>query len=345
MENNDKKLHKFVSCDWLEHGIIFDHCNLIRVCCSQCNEGGGKPILVHNYHGEILDWDKIFNLKKEMRDVQRSGDVYSKCKGCILLHEDEWDNDNYINKLLLTHWVNCNCQCIYCPAIRDEELKRVNKHYDILPILKNMCDNKILNKHAYISIAGGESTIYPEFEDMLHLLLDYGCDNILINSSGIKYSKAIEKGLAEHKLELVISIDAGCKETYEKIKLVKTYDIVTENLRKYSKAQGENKHLLCSKYIIVPEYNDSETEIELWLKNSREMDIEQVAIDVDWRWVQKNINNFKDTRKIYELILYAKHIADIENLQLRYDERAAIMRKMHHVSSAVFGGTIKKMKR
>ncbi len=344
MENIDiNNPHTFLSCDWLEHGIIFDHSNIIRVCCSQCNEGGGRPILAYNYHGELLDWDKIFAQKKEMRDVQRSGETYSKCKGCILLREDEWDDENYIKRLLLTHWIDCNCRCIYCPAVRDDKLKRENKHYDILPVLKDMCDKKVLDKHAYISIAGGESTIYPEFEDMLHLLLDYGCDNILINSSGIKFSPAIEKGLKNHCLEVVISIDSGTRETYEKIKLVKTYDAVCENLKRYAAAQGDQRLYLCSKFIIVPDYNDNENEIELWLKKSRELGIEHVAIDIDIHWVQKNMNNLQNERRIYDLIVYTKQIADRENLKLRYDERASIMRKVHHVKTAVFGGTMRKM--
>lgn len=81
-----------------------------------------------------------------MRDVQRSGQTFQKCKGCILLREDEWDNEDYINRLLLTHWINCNCQCIYCPAVRDENLKKNNIHYNIVPVLQDMCDRKILKK-------------------------------------------------------------------------------------------------------------------------------------------------------------------------------------------------------
>jgi wyosine [tRNA(Phe)-imidazoG37] synthetase (radical SAM superfamily) len=336
--------NKFISCDWLEHGIIFDHENIVRVCCSQCNEGGGRPVLWGDYNGEPINWDNFFAQKREMRDIQRTGETYSKCKGCILLHEDEWDEDNCIDRLLLTHWINCNCKCIYCPAIRDEELKAHNKHYNIVPVLKDMCERNLLRKHAYISIAGGESTIYPEFEDMLNILLDYGCDNILINSSGIKFSEAIAKGLSERKLQLTISVDSGTKETYEKIKLVKTYDIVCENLRQYAIAQGEDKDRVCSKYIIVPSYNDDECEIELWLKKTKEIGIKHASIDIDWRWVQQNLDRLKQERRIYELIVFTKKIADREDLFLRYDERASIMRRIHKESTAVFGGTMKKMK-
>ncbi|MBQ2644496.1 radical SAM protein [bacterium] len=336
--------NKFLSCDWLEHGIIFDHENIIRVCCSQCNEGGGRPVLRGQFYGKDLDWHRIFEQKREMRKVQRTGEVYHQCKGCILLHEDEWDDEDYINRLLLTHWINCNCKCIYCPAISDEYLKQHNKHYNIVPVLEDMCNQGILKKNAYISIAGGESTIYPEFEDMLHLLLDYGCDNILVNSSGIKYSPAIAKGLKEGKLQLTVSIDAGTKNTYEKIKLVPTYEKVSENLSMYAAAQETDKDRVCSKFIIVPGVNDNEEEIENWLINTHQSGIKHASIDIDLRWVQKNLNSLKDHRRLYELILFTQKTADRESLYLRYDERASIMRKIYNVNTAVFGGTIQKIK-
>lgn len=339
--NKDKK---FYSCSWLEHGIIFDHENIIRVCCSQCNEGGGRPVLSFDYFGELIDWDKIFAQKREMRQIQRQGKTYAKCKGCIQLREDNWDDKDYIDRLLLTHWINCNCLCTYCPAVRDESLKKNNVHYNIVPVLQDMCNKGILKKNAHISIAGGESTIYPEFEDMLHLLLDYGCENILVNSSGIKYSPAIAKGISENKLQLTVSVDAGTKETYEKIKLVKTYDIVNENLKKYSDAQDIYKNRICSKFIIVPGVNDTESEIEHWLKNTQNIGIKQVSIDIDIKWIQENFNQLYKERRIYELLVFASNIANWENLSLKYYERASIMRKIHKKSTALFGGTMQKIK-
>ena len=334
----------YISCDWLEHGIIFDHENVIRVCCSQCNEGGGRPVLRGQFYGENMDWDKIFFQKREMRVVQREGKTYEKCKGCILLHEGDWDDEDYIDRLLLTHWINCNCRCIYCPAVSDERLRENNQHYNIVPVLQEMCDRQILRKNAYISIAGGESTIYPEFEDMLHLLLDYGCDNILVNSSGIKYSPAIAKGLAEKKLQLTVSVDSGCQETYEKIKLVKTYEQVCENLANYAAAQTDDKDRVCSKFIIVPGVNDREEEIENWLENTKELGIKHASIDIDWQWVQKNMRHLKKARRLYDLVVYTKNISDKEDLCLRYDERASIIRKIHKTKTAVFGGTLVSIK-
>ena len=334
---------KFLSCKWLEHGIIFDHENILRVCCSQCNEGGGRPVLRGQFYGGSLDWGGIFAQKREMRQFQRRGEVYPSCKGCVLLKEDEWDDEDYIGMLLLTHWIDCNCRCIYCPAVSDEDLKKRNKHYNIVPVLQDLCDKKLLKKDAYISIAGGESTIYPEFEDMLHLLLDYGCNNILINSSGIKFSPAIAKGLEERKLQLTVSVDSGCRETYEKLKLVPTYEKVCENLIKYGIAQGEDHNRVCSKYIIVPGYNDNAKEIDMWLHNTKLQGLKHVSIDVDWRWVQKNLKHLKKEKNIYRLIVHTTEAAEKEELIIRYDERAAIMRRTYRQPKSVFSDFIKKI--
>ena len=320
---------EFLSCDWLEHGIIFDHDNVIRVCCSQCNEGGGRPVLRGQYYGDLPDWDGLFYQKRQMRNYHRKGDIYPACKGCVLMKKKEWDDEDYIGMLLLTHWIDCNCRCIYCPAIRDEDLKNKNKHYNIIPVLEDLCGKNLLKKDAYISIAGGEATIYPEFEDMLQLLLDYGCNNIVINSSGIKYSPAIAKGLEERKLQIIISIDSGCRETYEKLKLVPAYERVCENLYKYGLAQGDDKSRVYSKYIIVPKYNDNKKEIELWIKNVIKQGLKSIAIDIDWRWVQKNLNHLKKEKKLYELIVFATETAQKESLNIKYDERACIMKKKY----------------
>lgn len=334
----------FKSCEWLEHGIIFDHDNIIRVCCSQCNEGGGRPILKSDFFGVDLDWDSIFYQKRQMRDYHRRGEIYPKCRGCVLLKEKEWDEEDYIGMLLLTHWIDCNCRCIYCPAISDPVLKKRNYHYNIIPVLEDLCNRKLLKKDAFISIAGGESTIYPEFEDMLHLLLEYGCNNIMINSSGIKYSPAVAKGLSEKKLQVTISIDSGCKETYKKLKLVPTYDVVCENLYKYGLAQGDDKFRVFSKYIIVPGYNDNKKEIELWLQSVVKQGLKTPSIDIDWRWVQKNLKHLQKEKNLYNLIAYATEIAESENLKIRYDERACIMRKKYTQQPPLINKFIEYMK-
>lgn len=325
MFNWFKRKKEFLSCKWLEHGMTFDHCNLLKVCCAQSHEGGGRYVLKNSYMGGELDWDDIFQQKWEQRKVHRKGKIYEKCKGCLLLEKKEWDDEHYIDTLLLTHWTKCNSLCIYCPAMTDEVLKSTNQHYDVVPALRDMIEKNILRKNTFVSIAGGESTIYPEFEEMLHLLLDYGISDILINTSGIKYSPAIEKGIAEGKLRILVSLDAGTKEIHKKIKSVDSFDKTIENLRRYAMAQNEHKSNVATKYIIVPDINDNQDEIKAWLYLNKDLGIKVLSLDIDIFWHHKNKDNIPQS--IYDLVLYAEETARSLDFDLQLYDRAFMVNK------------------
>ncbi len=315
---------KRISCKWLEHGIIFDHANILRVCCAQSHEGEGRYQLKDNYLGEPLDWEEIFKEKNIQREVQKSGNTFKNCKGCILLEEGNWDQENYINRLLLTHWVHCNCECIYCPAIKDEELLSVNRHYNIVPAIKDMIEKGVLKKDSYISIAGGESTIYPEFEELMHTLIDYGIKDICVSTSGIKYSEAIEKGISLGSVSVLVSLDSGTKETHNKIKQVDKFETVIENLNKYS-SNKVLKRQVSTKYILIPGINDNEDEINSWLSLNKQLDIPTISMDIEIAWFKQNHENMPE--HIINLLKFSKKQAKKMNLDLTFFDRASMVYK------------------
>lgn len=305
--NNSFKINKkkYISCPLVEHAFMFDQNNCLRVCSMINNEGGGRPLFQDNYHGEILDWDKIFAQKREHRKLHREGKILPECVGCQILKEKEWETDgDYIDEMLITHWVNCNSNCSYCPVINDEELKKRTIFYNILPAIKDTIARNVLKKDAKIELAGGESTIHSEFEELLSLFIDNNFTNVIINTSAIKYSKAIENGLRKGNLKVTVSLDSGTKAVHEKIKRVKSYDKVWENLKSYSLAQSEaNKtDLITTKYIIVPGENDTIEEIDAFLAKNLEVGIKTVAVNVEICWYQSHIG--KDNHKLKDLIKY-----------------------------------------
>lgn len=314
---------KYLSCKWLEHGIIFDHANYLRVCCAQSHEGQGRYILKEKYKGELINWDDIFTQKRLQRNIQKGGNIFEKCKGCILLEKKCWDDKDYIDTLLLTHWIYCNSSCTYCPAIRDDDLKVTNQHYNVLPALKDLMNKKLLKKNAYVSIAGGEATIYPEFEDLLHSLLDYGIKDICISTSGIKYSEAIERGINMGRAKILVSLDAGTKETHKKLKQIDSFDSVIDNLRNYSNAQKKYKYQVSTKYIIVPGINDNKKEIFSWLLLNKELEIKHVSMDIEISWFSENNTNIP--KHIYDLILFTKQKANDLDIQLVLFDRAGMV--------------------
>ena len=241
---------KFLSCKWLEHGIIFDHAKIIRVCCEQSHEGKGRYVLDDNFNGIWLDIDKILDEKKQLRKLVREGQIPDSCKGCLFLKEDYWDDGDYFDEILLTHWTNCNANCVYCPAVHDDNLKDED-HYNIIPILSQMFDKGLIPKTARFSIAGGEATIYPEFEKLLYFLTEADITNININSSGIRYSAAISDLLSKNLAEIVISLDSSNAFIYKLIKNVDAFDTVTANIKRYLNYEQISEKRVIVKFIII----------------------------------------------------------------------------------------------
>ena len=160
---------------------------------------------------------------------------------------------------------------------------------------------------------------------MVNLLLDAGCDNIRVHSSGVKYSQAIERGLAEGKLTLVVSVDSGSPEVYENIKRVNHFNKVWENLTRYAQSQTEDKYKAKTKYIIYPGFNDNKAEFDKFLNLSLKSGIKSMVLDVEGGWYEQNKYRVPDY--IYELLDYALKCAEdsgMKNIEV-YD-RANHMR-------------------
>ncbi|MCD7780536.1 MAG: radical SAM protein [Candidatus Gastranaerophilales bacterium] len=338
--NKEKKTFKYLSCEYIQHGFNVDYED-IKMCCFNCHEGGGRQILIDNYKGEMIDWKKFFKEKRKLRELNKKGIILERCKGCFFLKEREWDDDDYINYMVFNHWTQCNCKCKYCFTNEQSDFFNARKNYNMYPVIKKLADmdktrrfvsNLLyklnIKKTVYprrirgggeIGFGGGEPALLPEFEPMVNMLLDCGCDNIRVHSSGVKYSQAIERGLKEGKLTLVVSVDSGTAETYENIKRVNHFNKVWENLKIYASKQGENKYKAKTKYIIYPGFNDNKEELDKWFDLTVQAGIKSVVLDVEGGWYINNKHNIPDY--LYELLEYAKRRAEelgMKNVEL-YD--------------------------
>lgn len=297
----------FESCSYIEHGMVLDHCNRIRSCNNFNPRHGGRPIIYENYHGEKINWDDFFKRKRELRKQCREGNCPELCIDCVGLATKEWDDEDYIDYLLLTPWVPCNSNCIYCDAPRDKEVLKNTKVFKVLPLIKDMIKNNILKKDGTIDFAGGEPTIYREFEALLNEFIKNDFTKIIIHTNAIKKSRAIIKGLKKGVIRILVSIDAGSKEVHQKVKQVKSYDSVWKTLKEYAKNQPVGADYVKAKYIIVPGLNDTEQEIDLWLTKCKEINIKSVVLNLDFRWLMDNVNN--DLMPLYNLMKYTQNKA------------------------------------
>ena len=316
---------KYKSCCWIEEGVNFDR-RSYKVCCLYSAKGGGNTIIEDNYNGHKINWADVFDFKKKMKDLHKSGKIYPKCEGCIYLEDKDWaDDHSKFSMINLDYWTKCNSRCRYCFTMTNKWKHNLFRNYHFLPILKDMIENNLLKpENGVVSFGGGEVTLLKEFDEVLDLIIQQGFPKIIIHSSAIKYSKSIEKGLENGSVQLIVSVDAGTKPLHKKIKQVNSYDKVWNNLLEYAKHQ-KFPNQVKTKYIVVPEINDNLEEISLWLEKSKDYGINSVIQEIESQWFYERRE--KPDLKIIELFEQTKNLADALKLEYSLYERAEHMMK------------------
>ena len=314
---------KIYRCDYMDSGINFERKGAY-VCCKTAHKGGGMPVLADTYLD--FDWDKIFRLKKEWKQQIAKGTPPKKCEGCShIVETDKILDEDFITFVDVNSFVNCNSRCIYCDCWSISDFEETS----LLPRFQELFEKKMLRNtsYGYIQFAGGEPALMLDFEKIVELCLQNGMKNYIVNSNGIKFSKGIERLLAEANTNLCVSLDSGCAETYEKIKRVPCFDKVVENLKKYSKAQKSGNSCVWSKFIIVPDYNDNETEINKWYDVSLETGIRAVILDVEREWFKNH--DRKINSNIEKLISVIQNRCEKDGVKLDYYESLKCLYGIH----------------
>lgn len=275
-------MQEYTSCNWLQHGLSFEN-DHIEMCCLCCHKGGGRLHIKDDYKGKGVSWDDIFKLKQKFIEDNKNGKIDPRCEGCFNLVHRGWDDEEkYINYIHFNHWTHCNSDCIYCYTSWDKKNFQKRPHYKALPMLKELFKKKLFRAGGEITFAGGEPTILNEFDDIVNFLLKNGADRITVHSSGIKYSKAIEKGIKEKKLSVCLSADAGSRDIFYKVKRVDKFDKFWQNVEKYAQAQEENDKIYVeTKFILIPEVNTNKEEIEKWFSLNLAYGVKSIVVDIE----------------------------------------------------------------
>lgn len=281
-------------CPILNEGLCFNYIGLRITYCTltNANNGLGWPMLSKEvFDGKTINWDKFFEEREKEINAIKNNTERNECKNCQHICEGDFEDDKKIHYVLLSTWQVCNSDCIYCGGHSEplsetsdnyeENYKLFVEPYDILGIIKEMIEKDILAKDAKIDFAGGEPTLYPKFEELVSFFIDNNYKNMIMHTNNINYSPAIERAIKADSLSLVVSVDAGSKKCHEQIKRVKSYDKVWENFKTYSKFRNANSQKrLCAKYIIIPQINDTKSEIKEFINKAYTNGATQVALNV-----------------------------------------------------------------
>ena len=267
-----------------------------------------STLIRNNFTGQKIDWNRVFKIKDMYRTFHKKGKIHTGCLSCPYLEEKKWDNSHYIDNIYISHWTDCNSKCIYCFAVTHPDEFKGKQSYNALPIIKEMHEKGILRAGGIISFGGGEPTLLGEFEDIVTYLLDNFYWGIRVHTSGIKYSPALARAINEIRGYVVVSVDAGNKDTFKKIKQVDCYDKVRDTIRRYAlQTTFLGRFLVSAKYIIVPGINDTTEEIDSWMKANYEAGLYTTVLDIEENWYLENRNNIPP--HLLKLIKHAKKLA------------------------------------
>lgn len=277
-------------CDALLHKLAINPDN-INFCCSPYDN---KLQYLNNYNGELIDIEDYKKRRAYYHEMFKSGNIPEPCRNCSYVEDKEWDDQIGFKFISISSRTKCSCNCYYCVQSKgNPDVKNwlnTREAWDVKPVIKALYDDNLILKDCVYIIGGGEPTEFPEGE--LEYLAYIGLlteSQIVFLSNAIIYSDSIAKTISVASCELKVSVDAGTKETFEKIKGVKAFDLVWTNLEKYSNAVKNNpKGRVQIKYIIIPGVNDSMNEIESFIKRCFKVGCKHIEIAIEYDWYGEN---------------------------------------------------------
>lgn len=312
-------MSKYKSCDLLEHGICFYPGNVCSCCYAPYEADELVPLIYPSpaYNGENINKDFLYKIINRHREAAKNNQYIKSCEECYHLKVSDWPEENYINQVYITHFEECNSNCIYCINNLDNGIRKKTT-YKIVPIIDDMISQGILKEGCEFHIGGGEFSIYPECNEIIKKYVLSGFTKFLaIATNGIVFSKAIFEAMNEGKACIIISVDCGSGHLYKKIKRVDAFNKLKESLKLYTSSQKARENTFL-KYIVLPKINDSKWEFRKFLSLAKKYGITGIKIDVDGKYCrEKSFVIEKNTLKFLEwCVQYAsKKRFDVETFQ------------------------------
>lgn len=302
---------KYKSCNLLEHGICFYVDRICSCCYAPQEKVNDSPFLAALYNGELINKDLLFELINRWKDKAKKGNLISCCSNCYKAEENDWTDENYIDQVYISHFQECNSNCVYC--ITDILPKNRKKNpYKIFPVLLDMKEKGILKRDCEFHIGGGEFTIYSECEDIIkEFILTGFAKRLAVASNGIKFSNALFDAMSIDKGVIIISLDCGSRELFKKIKQVDKFNDVIKNISKYCKNDLSRQNTFL-KYIVIPSLNDEKEEFKKFIDIAKKYNVNGIKLDVEGHYAR--YNKYKISDELKDFLYWAKEYTISQNV-------------------------------
>jgi len=241
----------YISCPFIEKGLTFAPDGLYA-CSLPLHGLAGWPFL-GQYDGGPLPIDAILRKRETLRHQLNHGESNS-CDGCdYFLSRKAWqDEPDYLfDNLNIEHYTTCNLRCAYCCWATTHKAAYGRNPYPLLPVFQQLMDNKWMSPAGSVFWGGGEPALLGEFPDCLAYMRSFGVRHD-ISSNATVFSQALHDALKDPSVSLMVSVDAGARETYAAMKTQDLLPRVWDNVEAYGATGGR----LMLKYIVTDSNNN-----------------------------------------------------------------------------------------
>lgn len=312
------------SCDKLEKTIHFLPTR-IAFCCSNAQGASTKDLDFSNFNLQIIQKER----NNYIQALQK-GKLPKECEGCCEYKEIESktflqkifskqeEKNNKIQHIIIDHYKQCDCNCIYCSG--KLLYPNITQNYEVLPFIRELYKNDLIDKeNLLVEFQGGNISLLTEFQSLMEEFNKENATRYIFLTNNIKYIEEIEKYGNKPDSILSVSLDAGTKETYKKIKGVDTFDIVVQNIKKY---RNNTQLLIFLKYIILEGINDNLEELEHFLNLAKEIGVNgEVSLEIDYRKMfMNNPEEFKIPQVYYDMFNLAEDYCKKNNLPYKCND-------------------------
>lgn len=202
------------------------------------------------------------------------------CASCVFLKDFDdqqlMDRRFKFKRLNANHVENCNLICTYCyqadPAYNRRKPKQL---YRLPPLIRAMLQRELLDPTGDVMFGGGEPTLGEDFEELVTMFDQIGLAQN-VNTNAVRFSSALERAMRNNseRTLVTVSIDAGTRDTYARVKGADVFDQVLRHVSRYAETGGRIR----VKYIILP---DNCREIEQLIDRLSGLKLVEFSLDFD----------------------------------------------------------------
>jgi|GEM_PF-1356095 len=292
-------------CTYLGHFISYRKDNFSPCCVT-----GRCPVVKTSgsIRERLAHWQDY--TEKLVDDIRH--DRKNPCEKCHLLKYGFWRKSVKLREISFgsnNPGDVCNFKCVYCFSKGSlERLKHSKDGFKTYEVLRQLSEMSEYNTEDFvIQLSNGEFSVNKHCEEMLDVLLKTKWKIAMVTNLSVYREKLATLMESGRFIKLLVSLDAGTRETFKKVRGNDRFDIVVENLKKYP---IEKANLLL-KYIFLEGMNDNEADVNGFYEVVREVGCKTITLSTD-----QKLNFAPMTEKMRELTLGIIRKAKADGIQI-----------------------------